>query len=217
MAVAHKETPIILVLAGVNGAGKSSVGGAMLAEHGLTWFNPDTYARELLAQQGFSRSQAEANGLAWEYGRSRLEAAIAQGTNYAFETTLGANTIAGMLGHAARTHDVVMMFCGLSSPEHHIARVQARVASGGHPIPENKIRERWLASRLNLIKLLPALARLQVFDNSADAAPGQEIPDPILVLEMVRGRISAPEPLNAEALNATPDWARPIVQAAIES
>jgi predicted ABC-type ATPase len=214
MVVARKATPIVLVLAGVNGAGKSSVGGAMLAEHGLTWFNPDTYARELLAQQNLS--QTEANGLAWEYGRSRLEAAISQGANYAFETTLGANTITGMLEHAARTHDVLMMFCGLSSPEHHIARVQARVASGGHPIPENKIRERWVASRLNLIKLLPRLARLQVFDNSLDVAPGQEIPDPVLVLEMVRGHISVPEPSDAEALGATPAWARPIVQAALE-
>ncbi|RYF64127.1 MAG: hypothetical protein EOO29_42925, partial [Comamonadaceae bacterium] len=37
--------PFILVLAGVNGAGKSSVGGGLLQEHGLEWFNPDSYAR----------------------------------------------------------------------------------------------------------------------------------------------------------------------------
>ena len=43
--MAGAARPCILVLAGVNGAGKSSVGGALLAEHGLAWFNPDSYAR----------------------------------------------------------------------------------------------------------------------------------------------------------------------------
>jgi predicted ABC-type ATPase len=207
--------PFIFVLAGVNGAGKSSVGGTILVDHGLTWFNPDTYARELMAQLGLDL--AEANARAWEYGRRQLETAIANGTNYAFETTLGARTIPDMLAKAALTHDLLMLFCGLSSPEQHIERVRSRVASGGHDIPENKIRERWIGSRANLIKLLPRLARLQVFDNSAEAAPGEHIPDPVLVLEMVGGRMVFPEPQNATALNATPEWARPIVQAAIES
>ena len=207
--------PFIFVLAGVNGAGKSSVGGAMLVEHGLTWFNPDTFARELMAQ--FSLTPAEANSRAWETGRAQLEAAMANGQDYAFETTLGARTIPDMLASATRTHDVVMLFCGLSSVEQHIERVRLRVANSGHPIPENKIRERWVTSRANLIKLLPQLSRLQVFDNSADAAPGQDIPDPVLVLEMLEGQVVFPDQDDAVALNATPEWARPIVQAALES
>jgi predicted ABC-type ATPase len=206
--------PFIFVLAGVNGAGKSSVGGAMLAEHGLAWFNPDTYARELVAQLALGVTQA--NGLAWEHGRAQLEAAVAGGTNYAFETTLGARTIPDLLAQASRTHDVVMLFCGLTSVEMHLQRVQSRVARGGHAIPENKIRERWVASRANLVQLLPHLARLQVFDNSAEAAPGKPIPDPVLVLETAAGRVVFPVPDDAAALKATPAWAVPIVQAAIE-
>jgi predicted ABC-type ATPase len=206
--------PIIFVLAGVNGAGKSSVGGAILTEHGLAWFNPDAYARELMTH--FNADLAEANGRAWEHGRSQLETAITHGTNYAFETTLGARTIPDMLAKATITHDVVMLFCGLSSPEHHMARVQSCVAQGGHAIPENKIRERWVASRANLIRLLPRLARLQVFDNSAEAPPGQKIPDPMLVLEMAESRLIFPRANDANALRVTPEWARPIVQAAIE-
>jgi predicted ABC-type ATPase len=206
--------PFIFVLAGVNGAGKSSVGGAMLAEHGLTWFNPDSFARELATQLGLKAE--EANGRAWEHGRSQLEAAIANGTNYAFETTLGARTIPALLAKAASTHDVVMLFCGLQSPEKHIQRVRLRVANGGHDIPESKIRERWIASRINLIRLMPQLARLQVFDNSAEAVAGQDIPDPVLVLEMVKGQLAFPAADDTKTLNTTPEWARPIVQAAIE-
>jgi predicted ABC-type ATPase len=206
--------PFVFVLAGVNGAGKSSVGGAMLAEHGLAWFNPDTYARELVALLGLSVE--EANGRAWAHGRARLDAAIANGTSYAFETTLGARTIPDLLATASRSHDVVMLFCGLASLELHLRRVRQRVVHGGHDIPEAKIRERWVASRLNLIRLMPQLARLQVFDNSVEAAPGKGIPDPVLVLEMTGGRIVLPAPEDVAALNATPEWARPIVQAAID-
>jgi len=56
--------PVLYVLAGVNGAGKSSIGGHLLERAGLTWFNPDTFARELIAATGCD--QASADGQAWE-------------------------------------------------------------------------------------------------------------------------------------------------------
>ncbi|MDN8613459.1 AAA family ATPase [Variovorax ginsengisoli] len=214
MAAAGAARPFVLVLAGVNGAGKSSVGGAQLVEHGLAWYNPDSYARELVGQLGLEIE--DANGRAWEHGRAQLAAAIAGRRNHAFETTLGASTIPGLLAQAARTHDVVMIFCGLATTEMHLRRVQARVAAGGHDIPTDKIRERWTRSRMNLIRLMPLLARLQVFDNSAEAAPGEAIPDPLLLLEMAGGWLVFPAADDAAALAATPEWARPILQAAIE-
>jgi predicted ABC-type ATPase len=205
--------PFILVLAGVNGAGKSSVGGSILQDHGLAWFNPDTYARELVRELGVDAT--EANARAWQYGKAALEGAMASGTSYAFETTLGGDTIAALLSRAARSHDVAMLYCGLSSPELHMARVALRVAHGGHHIAEEKIRERWSTSRLNLIKLLPSLARLQVFDNSTQAEPGEDIPDPVLVLHVENGRVLAPQRTDAAALRAVPEWARPMVEAAM--
>lgn len=214
MAAAGAARPFVLVLAGVNGAGKSSVGGALLADHGLAWYNPDSYARELVAQLGLEVE--EANGRAWEYGRAQLAAAIAGRRSHAFETTLGAHTIPDLLAQAARSHDVIMIFCGLATAEMHLRRVQARVAAGGHDIPVEKIRECWTGSRMNLIRLMPLLARLQVFDNSTEAAPGEAIADPVLLLEMAGGRLLFPAVDDAATLAATPDWARPIVQAAIE-
>jgi len=205
--------PFILVLAGVNGAGKSSVGGAMLHDQGLQWFNPDSYARELVREAGMDIG--EANACAWSYGKSRLEAAIANPSNYAFETTLGGKTITRLLEEASKTHSVVMLYCGLDSPEQHIERVNLRVAHGGHHISNEKIRERWDASRLNLIKLLPRLARLQVFNNSASVEPGQDIPDPVLVLDVEGGRVNFPDHNDVAEMSAVPPWARPIVEAAI--
>ena len=82
-----KPRPVIYVLAGVNGAGKSSVGGHLLTRAGLAWFNPDAFARELRAAAGGSVEKA--NGAAWREGMRRLDAALAGGGSYAFETTLG--------------------------------------------------------------------------------------------------------------------------------
>lgn len=202
------------MLAGVNGAGKSSVGGAMLQEHGLDWFNPDSYARALVRE--LALPVPEANARAWQHGRALLETAIDARANFAFETTLGGATITRLLAQACETHAVEMLYCGLVSPELHIARVAQRVAQGGHHIATDRIRERWSTSRVNLIKLLPRLARLQVFDNSVSVEPGQDIPDPVLVLEMQGGSLVVPTLLDAAALAAVPAWARPILEAAIQ-
>lgn len=202
------------MLAGVNGAGKSSVGGSLLTDQGLAWFDPDAMARELVAT--LQMAQADANAQAWAFGVAQLEAALAHRRAFAFETTLGGRTVPALIERAAATHDVVMLYVGLDSVEHHLQRVRLRVAHGGHDIPEARVRERWLASRANLVRLLPCLARLQVFDNSTEAAPGEPIGDPLCVLELDRGRVAWPDAADAQALAATPAWARPIVQAAFE-
>src|SRR3981081_4345306 len=88
--------PRLHVLAGVNGAGKSSIGGASLRSFGGEYYNPDEAARALMAANP-ALSQVEANGAAWHQGRRLLERAIAERFEYAFETTLGANTIPRLL------------------------------------------------------------------------------------------------------------------------
>lgn len=206
------ERPVIYVLAGVNGAGKSSIGGQHLLDvSGLPWFNPDTFAREYRDAMGCG--QEEANAAAWAQGMRYLDEALANGTSYAFETTLGGRTVPARIAAAAETHDVVVWYCGLASPERHIARVKARVASGGHDIPEDKIRERYASSLVNLIALLPRLSSLAVYDNSAEAEPGEAIADPVLVLAMHAGKVAFPD--TAAAIEATPAWAKPLVEAAL--
>ena len=208
---AARRRPVLFVLAGVNGAGKSSVGGHLLAQAGLPWFNPDTFARELRAATG--GDQRTANIAAWNEGVRRLDQAIAKRRSFAIETTLGGHTMPAKIAKAARTHDVLMWFVGLDSDDHHVARVRARVAAGGHDIPEAKIRERYPAALANLIVLLPKITRLKVFDNSIDAAPGAPIPDPVPVADIVRGKLAWP--MEAIDLDRTPAWARPVLAAAM--
>jgi predicted ABC-type ATPase len=201
----------IYVLAGVNGAGKSSIGGAAFRDFGADYFNPDEFAVALLMSQS-TVSQTEANAAAWMHGRNLLERAIAQHLDFALETTLGGSTIPKLLMQAAAKGVAIRVwYVGLSSPELHIARVRARVAKGGHHIPETDIRRRFVHSRLNLIELLPKLAALRVFDNSTDADPAAgRTPTPALILSMEHGRIVEPKDLRQ-----TPDWAKPVVAAAL--
>lgn len=199
------------MLAGVNGAGKSSVGGHVLVQAGLNWFNPDSFARALVGSTGCS--QTDANALAWTEGLRRLDEAVSQGRNHACETTLGGKTFTARIEAAARSHDVMVWYCGLAAPEQHVARVKARVAAGGHDIPEATIHARWRTSMTNLIGLLPHLAHLRVYDNSNGVAAGEPVPDPVLLAEMVAGRLIGP--VDAEALKCTPDWAKPLLEAAL--
>jgi predicted ABC-type ATPase len=205
--------PVLYVLAGVNGAGKSSIGGHLLERAGSTWFNPDTFARELKAATGCE--QEAANAHAWQEGMRRLDEALERGLNHAFETTLGGNTVAAKILQATQTHDVLIWFCGLSSPELHIARVKARVAAGGHLIAEERIRERYPHAQHNLIKLMPHVAYIQVYDNSMEADADGTVPDPVLVLEMENGHVIRPGHDELEALQRAPEWTKPILEAAL--
>jgi predicted ABC-type ATPase len=203
----------IYVLAGVNGAGKSSIGGAAFRDSGADYYNPDEEARELRnTRPGLPLT--EANAAAWQKGRALLERAIQERLDFAFETTLGGNTIPRLLREAAKTGiNIFVWYVGLESVEMHLERVAARVDRGGHPIPEEAIRRRYEWSRLNLIQLMPILTALKVYDNSDHAElEAGEPPLPRLVLHLEAGRILGPEDLSK-----TPGWAKPIVAAAIQS
>lgn len=203
--------PTIHVLAGTNGAGKSSVAGAALKRGGADYFNPDEAARRLVAAMPGIASE-QANSIAWREGKRLLEHAIEQKLDLTFETTLGGNTIAALLQRAAEAGlDVRVWYVGLSSPELHIARVRARVARGGHDIPESKIRERYDRSRANLIRLLPRLTALHLYDNSEEGDPATGGPMPKLILHLDERRIVQVLPISE-----VPQWAKPIVIAATE-
>ena len=183
----------IFVLAGCNGAGKSSIGGQAFHAAGIPYFNPDLAAREAISAaraHGRTMTQGEANAWAWNEGVARLRRAIAERGNYALETTLGGDTIVGLLLEAAAAGiKVNVWFVGLDSVELHVTRVRQRVARGGHDIPRADIERRYVRGRLNLIRLLPKLNQLVVYDNSAEAgvaAPTRRF-DPRLLLRMLAG------------------------------
>lgn len=201
--------PEIVVLAGVNGAGKSSVAGAILSRAGGTHFDPDAFARELEAA---GVAPGVSIGLAWSAGRDGLLKTIQARESFAIETTLGGNTITVLLRQAAASGlPVRALYVGLDSVDRHLARVRARVARGGHDIPEARIRVRWRRSRENLVTLMPDLHELVLWDNSIEHDPTTAFPpSPLRVMRVKEGRI-----LELLPLVDVPSWARPIVEAAL--
>ena len=205
--------PTIYVLAGVNGSGKSSLGGAAMTSRGVEYYDPDSAARRLREIHP-NMTQTMANSHAWTLGKEMLESAIARKEIYALETTLGGSTITNLLIEAAqRGMKVKVWYAGLESVELHLARVRARVARGGHNIPEAAIRKRWNSSRRNLIKLLPHLHSLRLFDNSHEADPHRRRPPrPRLLLHIDAGKIVGPRDLSG-----APEWAKPIIAGALNT
>lgn len=216
----QRRIPTILVLAGCNGAGKSSVAGAALLQAGGTYYNPDEAARRI-ATANRDRvpplTQEELNAAAWNEGRRLLTRAIEERLDFAFETTLGGHTITELLERATeRGFAVKVWFVGLASLELHLQRIRRRVARGGHDIPEGTVRERFRRGRENLIRLLPCLAALRLFDNSAEGDPNRgAAPAPRLLLDYRRNRIFWPSDLCTLMTN-TPQWAKPIVAAVLK-
>jgi len=197
------------VAAGTNGAGKSAIVGEILADQGAQYFNPDLVARKLVDR---GVAAAEANARAWNLGFEALQRAIANNKHFTFETTLGGSSIARELHRAIDAGlTVCLWYVGLASPEQHIARVKARVERGGHDIPVGKIRERYPRSLANLVGFLGKAAEVHVFDNSVETPDG--VPHARLVFRLRGQRILEPD--FGTLMYDTPDWAKPLVAAAI--
>jgi predicted ABC-type ATPase len=162
--------PRVIVLAGSNGAGKSTSARTVLAERlGLTTFdNADVIAQGLA---GFDPASAalEASRIMLE----RLRALAERRADFAFETTLAARSYAPWLTELrAGGYTVDLVYFWLASAGLAVARVAERVRTGGHDVPEATVQQRYMRSVRNFFTLYrPAVDRWQFFDNSGSGAP----------------------------------------------
>lgn len=205
-----KTAPAILVAAGTNGAGKSSIVQPFIEASGGAYYNPDQYAATLIRH---GMPPAHANALAWARGYQQLCTAVEDGTAYAFETTLGGHSIAYQLMRAlAFERRVVILYVGLASLELHLQRIRERVTRGGHDIPEDVVRRRYDDSRRNLLPFIGTRAAIRVWDNSAQTPDGR----PTLAKEVFRienRRLRWPKAFDAEKV---PGWTRPLLAQALK-
>ena len=97
----------------------------------------------------------------------RFRAAIAAGASVSLESTLTGNTVLARMRAARHAgYTVSLFYVALATSEDNIARVAARVANGGHDIPEAVIRRRVAASQDNLPAALAIAHFAKVHDNS---------------------------------------------------
>ncbi len=158
-----EASPQIIIIAGSNGAEKSTLAPLLLRDKlKLTeYVNADTIALGLSA---FAPENA-----AIEAGRvmlKRLHDLAVQRKNFAFETTLATRSYAKWL-KGLHGYDIHLIYLWLRSPEIAIARVQERVRAGGHDVPEATIRRRYKRGVENFFALYESLATSwSVYDHS---------------------------------------------------
>lgn len=157
--------PNIYIIAGCNGAGKTTASYTVLPEmlQCKEFVNADEIAK------GLSPFQPEK--VAIEAGRimlNRLNELIEKNIDFAFETTLATKSYASLIKKVQNLgYEVTLLFFWLNSEELAIERVKSRVLSGGHNIDSDVISRRYKNGIKNLIHLyLPICDYWMIFDNS---------------------------------------------------
>lgn len=156
----------IVIIAGPNGAGKTTFARVFLPKE----IQCSVFINADLIAQGLAPFQPEAAAL--RAGRLMIEeidACSKRGDNFAFETTLSGLSYARRIpGWRADGYHVKLVFLSLPRAETAIARVANRVSSGGHNVPADVIRRRFIAGRKNFDQLYKALVDTWIeYDNSS--------------------------------------------------
>lgn len=136
-----------LIIAGPNGAGKTTFATHFLPREFavLTFVNADAFA-SMLSPTAPDRAAGQAGRLMIRAIRSHT----ARGDDFAFETTLAGRRYAREIPKwQAAGYTVGLIFLQLSSVELALSRVAQRVAAGGHSVPEDVVRRRFIAGREN--------------------------------------------------------------------
>lgn len=181
------------LLAGGNGAGKSTFYRTQLQPHGIPFVNADILVKELFPEQPEQYSY-EAAKLA-EQIRLQL---LTDGRTFCFKTVFSHPSKIDFVAKAkALGYEIVLVFIHLDQVALNNARVSQRVEEGGHNVPENKVSERIPRTLNNIRQVLPLCDRAYLLDNSRSDNPFSQI------LELQGGKIIVRQPL--------PLWAEEIV------
>lgn len=156
----------MIAVAGPNGAGKTSRAPKLLREQ----FNLLEYVNADIIAQGLSAFRPEA--VAFDAGRvmlQRLHKLSTARESFAFETTLAGRAHATWIRRNKKElgYEFHIMYFWLRSAELAVQRVRQRVRKGGHDIPPEVIRRRYVAGVRNFFGLYQPLANSWgVYDNS---------------------------------------------------
>ena len=162
------QRPLIVTLAGSNGAGKSTFYHAHLRLAGLRFVNADVIARELDLEPYAAAKVADAL-------RREL---VNQRESFVFETVFSdpvGDKLTFLKDAVTAGYTVVLCFIGISSPGISEERVAMRVSQGGHDVPTEKLRTRYPRTLANLKAAIRELPHVLVFDNNDLSTPFRRV------------------------------------------
>jgi len=165
------DDPVFLLIAGPNGASKSTFTAKRLKPVGFPCIDPDKVAQELF---GGHPTTAEQSRCATIESTLRVQERLRERSSIALESVF--SDIHGhklsLLRDAHNAHfKTAIIFIGVDTPEICMARVQERVEQGGHDVPDELIRSRFPRCFENLKAALEVVDLAILIDNSGGYGP----------------------------------------------
>ncbi|MEK7720422.1 MAG: zeta toxin family protein [Bacteroidota bacterium] len=177
------EQPKLIIIAGPNGSGKTSVTGKILEHQWIencVYINPDNIAQDDFGDWNSPESVIKAANRAAEL----REEYLLKREGILFETVLSA---ADKLDYIRRAKEagyfIRLFFVGTDHPSINASRIARRVMEGGHDVPISKIVSRFTKSIFNCSMIASLVDRLYVYDNSVDYA------EPKLLFRATNGKL----------------------------
>lgn len=166
--VAPRSPPTLYVIAGPNGSGKSTLAAQLRAEIATPpgiWINADEIAARMRAESSDNTDKPLAAAI--EADRLR-HAALDAGQDLITETVMSDERWMNFFEKAkARGYRIALYFVTTCDPAINVERVRARVALGGHAVPEERIRSRYDKVMGSVLpRVLPLTHKAYLFDNS---------------------------------------------------
>lgn len=197
--VAGIHKPVLIVIAGPNGSGKTTITSKILKHEWLedaVYVNPDIVAQEKFGDWNSEKAIMESV----KYCEELRENCLANKKSLIFETVLSAKDKIDFIRRAKEQGFFIRLFyVATKHPSINAARIAKRVMKGGHDVPITKIVSRYFKSLLNCKVVSGYVDRVYVYDNS------KEDQDAVLLFRMVNGK------LFKQYIDEIPDWARDIL------
>lgn len=194
------KKPVLIVIAGPNGSGKTSVTSKILQHEWMedsVYINPDIVAQEKFGDW----NSMDAIKKAVVYCEEWREKCLTERKSLIFETVLSAKDKIDYIERAKKIGFFVrLFFVCTKSPAINASRIAQRVMKGGHDVPIVKIISRYQKSVLNCKHIATKVDRTYLYDNSIENTEAK------LLLRLADGKIAK------QYTEELPEWAKQIIQ-----
>ncbi len=187
--------PTLYVLAGPNGAGKSTLFEHVLRHDPISrsaaFINADLIQRNTLRT-----TDMEAAYEAARLAETRRRECMARHESFITESTFSHPSKLDLIRDAVDAgYRVIVFHINVNNADISVSRVAQRVKNGGHPVPEQKVRERYQRNQALIREAVLLAGAGLVFDNS------ERFAGPTRVLEFRRGFV-------VDLASPVPEWVR---------
>lgn len=168
MSTTQRSRKSVCLVAGPNGSGKSTFIGELLRQqNGIPDFLVSIDDLVQTPKYSHIRDLKDRYIKVMKDVENYRKELLLKGASFSFETVFSHDSKVEFIKEAhAHGYYITMIFIGTVDPNINLERVAKRVSEGGHDVPPDKVISRWYRSYVNLLKALPFIHTLYIFDNS---------------------------------------------------